>query len=69
MRAYVKAAEAVSSVDASYGCVFELLESAAVSLDRMVGAAEGSSCQILITSPPHPTRSSKANSIRSSSEM
>lgn len=51
MRAYVKAAEAVSSVDASYGCVFELLESAAVSLDRMVGAAEGSSCQILITSP------------------
>ena len=51
MRAYVKAAEAVSSVDASYGCVFELLESAAVSLDRMVGAAEGSSCQILIASP------------------
>ena len=51
MGAYVKAAEAVSSVDASYRCVFELLESAAVSLDRMVGAAEGSSCQVLIAPP------------------
>ena len=69
MRAYVKAAEAVSSVDASYGCVFELLESAAVSLDRMVGAAEGSSCRFSSPLPPHLTRSSKASSIRSSSEM